>query len=162
MRSQYCWYYTIAFFSLQLLTFLALHLLTVSQAQHPPTDELQLIIMVFRHGARGSTGPPQGLAKWDHPREEELTQVGKRMLYLMGAEIRHRFIDDLPFLSKDAISSEVYVRSTPINRAIMSAENFLAGLYQSSNEPELPPGFPVRNLNSTYIPCTLRLSLIHI
>ena len=60
----------------------------------------------------------------------ELSDVGKRMLYLLGVKVRQRYIinnDD--FLSNEYNPQEIFIRSTDTNITIDSIESFLQGLY---------------------------------
>lgn len=91
------------------------------------------MIMAFeitRHGARyglhsdyfNETSPA-----W---RPGELTQNGKRQHYLIGSEMRNRYMVKNALLDPLRYrASEVYVRSTDRNRTIESALSQLLGLY---------------------------------
>lgn len=54
--------------------------------------------------------------------------------------MRNRYIDKLSFLSPKYNSSEIFVRSTNVNRTIISAYSQLMGLYPYGNGPEIPEG----------------------
>mmetsp|Transcript_23952 Transcript_23952/g.23702 ORF Transcript_23952/g.23702 Transcript_23952/m.23702 type:complete len:323 (+) Transcript_23952:178-1146(+) len=52
-----------------------------------------------------------------------------RQHYMNGVQLRQRYIIDQSFLKPNYDSTEIYVRSTDVNRTIMSAESLLSGLY---------------------------------
>ena len=87
---------------------------------------------MHRHGARA---PYLGVTnntdfykeKWID--KEELTYMGKRMLYLLGVRARKRYIDQTKLLSKKYSPQEILIRSTDVNRTIESVECFIQGLY---------------------------------
>jgi hypothetical protein len=59
----------------------------------------------------------------------ELDERGKRQHYLIGAEMRHRYIEKEPLISKYYNSSEVFFRSSNLERTLESTESQLMGLY---------------------------------
>ena len=100
-------------------------------------DEQKLEKIIFawqinRHGARAPyLGVKNGTdvygEKWTQI--EELSDVGKRMLYLLGVKVRKRYVDEYKLLSEKYNPQEIYIRSTDVNRTIESIESFLQGLY---------------------------------
>lgn len=113
------------------------------------------IAEVCRHGARS----PWVYSPWDNdgrwPGEGQITPSGLRMHYLMGHELRNRFIISEQFLSDNYKDGEVYAYSTDYNRTIMSAQSQLLGLYPAGTGPQIdlevtkkavPPIF-VKNLS---------------
>ena len=95
---------------------------------------------IHRHGARA---PYKGVVNntdvyhenWTEI--EELTEVGKRMLYLLGVKTRKRYVDKYNLLSKEYNPQEIYIRSTDVNRTIESIESLLQGLYPIGTGPTL-------------------------
>eukprot|EP01016_Furgasonia_blochmanni_P026019 TRINITY_DN27779_c0_g1_i2.p1 TRINITY_DN27779_c0_g1~~TRINITY_DN27779_c0_g1_i2.p1 ORF type:complete len:420 (+),score=55.97 TRINITY_DN27779_c0_g1_i2:64-1323(+) len=63
---------------------------------------------------------------------EQLTDVGIRQHFLIGRELRYRYIEDLKFLSEFYDNSEIEVRSTDMTRTIQSAASQMLGLYPKS------------------------------
>ncbi|KAM4705786.1 prostatic acid phosphatase [Rhinophrynus dorsalis] len=92
-------------------------------------QNLKLVIVVFRHGDRS----PLHTYPLDTYKENswpdgfgQLTKIGKEQHYELGQYLRKRYAE---FLSLSYKSHEVYVRSTDIDRTIMSAQANLAGLF---------------------------------
>ena len=100
---------------------------------------------IHRHGARA---PYKGVVNntdvyhenWTEI--EELTEVGKRMLYLLGVKTRKRYVDKYNLLSKEYNPQEIYIRSTDVNRTIESIESLLQGLYPIGTGPDHSRVFP--------------------
>jgi len=87
-----------------------------------------LVIEVFRHGARGPLNQTFDPTKpWGND-IGQLTPVGMRMHYLLGEAVKDRY----PTLLAKYDPNEVYVRSTDINRTIMSAYSHMYGVYKNS------------------------------
>ena len=87
---------------------------------------------MHRHGARA---PYLGVTNFlDFYKEkwidkEELTNMGKRMLYLLGVKARKRYVVQTGLLSPEYSPQEILIRSTDVNRTIESVECFIQGLY---------------------------------
>ena len=109
---------------------------------------------IHRHGARA---PYDGIIKGlDAYREkwiskEELSEVGKRMLYLLGVKARKRYMDKYNLLSKEYNPQEIFIRSTDVNRTIESIESFLQGLYPPGTGPIINEKL-TKDLSRTYPP----------
>ena len=107
-----------------------------------------------RHGARApyfgvQNGYDVYKEKWIQI--EELSEVGKRMLYLLGVNVRKRYIENNDFLDPIYNPNEIYVKSTDSNRTIESIYAFLQGLYPKGTGPKLKPNV-YNNTNITYPP----------
>jgi hypothetical protein len=68
----------------------------------------------------------------------QLTNVGMRQHFLLGSELRQRYVIEDPLLSSSYNVSQVYFRSTDVNRTLMSAQSQMMGLYPPSTGPKLP------------------------
>lgn len=97
---------------------------------------VRLVQALFRHGDRSPTRAykndiyneshwPQGYG--------QLSKTGKRQELNLGQLFRNLYITKLNFLSPSYKRTELYVRSTSIDRALMSAYSVLAGLYPPSS-----------------------------
>uniref|UniRef100_A0A914QHD4 acid phosphatase n=1 Tax=Panagrolaimus davidi TaxID=227884 RepID=A0A914QHD4_9BILA len=67
---------------------------------------------------------------------------GINQFFTLGQKFQARYIDDFQLLSSDYVPSEVYARSTDIDRTIISAMTFYSGLYSddlSSTDHILAP-----------------------
>ncbi|EWS71522.1 histidine acid phosphatase family protein (macronuclear) [Tetrahymena thermophila SB210] len=96
--------------------------------------ELQFVIEIYRHGARGPLGD------WYDAREQkytygELTATGQRQHYNLGAQLRKEYSGFLP----DSYNhTQIYVRSTDYNRTLMSAASQLQGMFPAGTGDVLP------------------------
>ncbi|MCP9261480.1 Lysosomal acid phosphatase [Dirofilaria immitis] len=96
-------------------------------------DELILVQIVWRHGDRA----PIFAYPTDLHQEEawpygwgELTELGMRQQFALGRLIRHQYIEGKHnFLSHNYKPKELYIRSTDVNRTLISAMANLAGMY---------------------------------
>ncbi|CAH3173890.1 unnamed protein product [Porites lobata] len=94
-------------------------------------QKLRMVNVVYRHGDRSpytffptdehKNFWPQGLG--------QLTQVGMRQEYKLGQLLKHLYVDKYKLLNSSYLLKEIYVRSTDVDRCIMSAQTQLNGLY---------------------------------
>ncbi|KAJ8906807.1 hypothetical protein NDN08_003293 [Rhodosorus marinus] len=92
---------------------------------------LRLVIEVCRHGDRSPlfTFPKDVLPYWSWPQGRgQLTPVGERAHYELGRLLRKRYVET-GFLLPTYNASQIHVRSTDIDRTLMSAMAQLSGLY---------------------------------
>ncbi len=111
--------------------------------------KLEMVIEVFRHGARQPIGSPSYASHWSET-EGELTSAGIRQHYLLGREMRKKYIERLNFLPKYFNHSEIYVRSTDVNRTIMSVGSHLLGLYPLGAGAKFPDDYPLKQAVPPY------------
>ena len=97
--------------------------------------KLEMVIEIYRHGAREPI-----FDYWNAPSFKlpgELTSVGMRQHFILGAELRKEYIENQEFLSSFYDPREIYVRSSDYNRTIMSALSQLSGLYPIGTGPKV-------------------------
>lgn len=70
----------------------------------------------------------------------ELTPIGMNQVYRLGAMLRKKYVDEYHLLPANYDAKTMYVRSTDMNRTLMSATAFLFGLYPLESGA-LPSGF---------------------
>ena len=124
---------------LSVATLALLSLLSATSAQNVSAgDKLLFVFEVTRHGAR------YGLHEdWFNETKlpwlaGELTDLGRRQHYLMGLEMRNRYMVKNPLLdSKEYRKDEVHIRTTDINRTIESAMSQLMALYPTGKSLEI-------------------------
>ena len=101
-------------------------------------SNIKAIVEISRHGARGPGKIyPFNSQYWKENDLDELTGVGMRQHYLLGAEFRQRYIVQNQLLSPSYLPSEVHIHSTDSNRTLSSAYCQLLGLYPSGFGPQL-------------------------
>lgn len=112
-------------------------LLNASWSAHAASD-IRAIVEISRHGARGPGKIyPFNSKYWKENDLNELTGVGMRQHYLLGAEFRQRYIVQKQLLSPYYQPSEVDIHSTDSNRTLSSAYCQLLGLYPYGFGPQL-------------------------
>ena len=92
------------------------------QAQTPQPDQLLMVHEITRHGARFGLNADYFNETDPRWRPGELTSMGKRQHYLIGGEMRRRYMVKNKLLDFNQYKpSEIYIRSTDVNRTIESA-----------------------------------------
>ena len=84
-------------------------------------EKVIFAFQMHRHGARAPyLGVENNLDfyKEEWIDKEELTNMGKRMLYLLGVKTRKRYMEQTKLLSKEFSPQEILIRSTDVNRTI--------------------------------------------
>jgi hypothetical protein len=106
--------------------------------------KLELVIEFIRHGARGPSDSTWNPEKWGNGFDiHQLTEVGMRQTYILGREMRNRYIERENLLSKKYNNTELYVRSTSSSRALQSASSHLYGLYPLGTGLEIDQNYPL-------------------
>ncbi|CAH2035474.1 unnamed protein product, partial [Iphiclides podalirius] len=104
--------------------------MTESSTYYVHHNERQVLNNEIRHGDRTPvdpypTDPWRNESLWP-VRFGELTNIGKRQHYELGKWLRKRYSN---LLSNEFDPKEVYVRSTDVDRTLMSAQANLAGMF---------------------------------
>ena len=102
------------------------------------TARLVAVVEVCRHGARA----PTTFYYWDTPAlwpegPGGLTPAGMRQHYLLGQELRRRYVYQQDLLLPNYFQPHIYVFSDDVDRTIMSAQSQLQGLYPNGTGPLL-------------------------
>ena len=100
------------------------------------SSSLVQVISVYRHGAREPIYDYYNSNTFSD--KGQLTSVGMRQHYNLGKELRSIYIDKLKFLSPNYSAKELFVRSTFVNRTVVSAISQLSGFYPMGTGPKLP------------------------
>jgi Histidine phosphatase superfamily (branch 2) len=116
----------------------AIALLAPSPSPNPfPDRELLLVVELCRHGDRSplysfpndilpATSWKEGIG--------QLTGIGQRAHYDLGRRLRERLVST-GFLKPTYSVDEVYIRSTTVDRTLMSAYSQMAGLFPAGSAP---------------------------
>lgn len=112
-------------------------------------EKLVFAVDLIRHGdrtpvaeiSRAPFGWKEGLGA--------LTAEGMQQEYQLGVSLRKKYVNQYHLLPADYQAETIYVRSTDMNRTLMSATSFLLGLYPlgsgatlaNSKQFALPAGF---------------------
>lgn len=113
-----------------------------SQQGGPAAEEGQLLFahVIYRHGDRTPIDPYPN-DPWKDPSHwttgwGQLTNLGKFRHLELGHWLRQRYSS---LLNETYTNSEIYVRSTDVDRTLMSAESNLAGLYPPTGKDRWDP-----------------------
>ena len=109
-------------------------------------EQLVFAVDVIRHGDRTAIGDiPKAPHVWADG-AGQLTAAGMRQEYELGARMRAAYVDKYHLLPANYRGGTVYVRSSDIDRTLMSAQSFLTGLYPHGTGPALDgkPALPDR------------------
>lgn len=101
-------------------------------------EKLVFAIDIIRHGDRTPTADiPKAPHQWTEGLGQ-LTATGMQQEYQLGASLRKVYVDQHHLLPANYATGSVYVRSSDVDRTLMSAQSFLMGLYPLGTGPNLP------------------------
>ena len=111
----------------------------------PATASLLMAVEVCRHGARAPNQIfPFHSAYWKDYVPGQLTALGQRQAFLLGVEMRRRYVEEWDLFNGTYHPSEVYVQSTNVDRALETAYSQLTGLFPPSTGRKIPTGRVLR------------------
>ncbi|XP_044260895.1 prostatic acid phosphatase-like [Tribolium madens] len=106
-------------------------------------DDLISVVVIYRHGDRTPIQPyprdPYRNASYWPVGFGQLTNLGKQHHFQLGQWLRQRYGG---FLSPHYSERDFYIRSTDVDRTLMSAEANLAGLYPPKADQVWDPTLP--------------------
>ncbi len=101
-------------------------------------DRLVFAVDVIRHGDRTPINEiPAAPHQWAEGLGQ-LTAQGLRQEYELGSRMRSAYVDRTHLLPSRYETGTLYVRSSDVERTLMSAQSFLAGLYPHGTGPTDP------------------------
>jgi hypothetical protein len=92
-------------------------------------SKLRFVFELFRHGARTPMNAEKDLFNLTWDGDAELTPLGVRQHFLIGHQLRTKYIIKEKFISAQYNPKQIAIFSTDTNRTIMSAHSQLVGLY---------------------------------
>ena len=107
-----------------------------------PSREGRDISFVIGLNAPALTSPETSLNLAVDPSQEpkyanRITPVGQRQQFLIGSELRRRYVDESKTLSADYIISQLYLQAPFVAKNILSLQAQLMGLYPSTHANDL-------------------------
>jgi lysosomal acid phosphatase len=114
-------------------------LLLLIPVQGFAAEKLIFAIDLIRHGDRS---PTRQLKNSNYEWKEglgQLTAEGMRQEFELGQSMRRYYVEQTHLLPPNYRTGIMYVRSTDVERTLMSAESFLMGLYPEGTGPQALP-----------------------
>ena len=105
---------------------------------------------IFKHGASAPiSGVKNGVDLFNENWLEngEITNIGKRQLYLLGVKSRERYITNFKLINAKYNPNELFIKSTDTNRTIESTYSFIHGLFPNGKGQTIIS----KNINKTNI-----------
>jgi len=124
--------------------FLVLMCLVVSSLGPVTASHIEFVALVHRHGDRSPVSfLPTSLNNgyWKEG-PGQLTAIGVSMLHKLGVSLRERYVTNTSLFPGFYSRRHVYVRSTDVDRTLMSAESLLEGLFPAGTGPDNANGEP--------------------
>eukprot|EP00051_Salpingoeca_urceolata_P005813 m.77653 g.77653 ORF g.77653 m.77653 type:complete len:474 (+) comp14554_c0_seq3:638-2059(+) len=114
---------------------------------------LELVQIVFRHGDRSALVDLPSLPPANWPRGfGQLSDLGMLQHFRLGTYFKRRYIDHYQLIGPEYHPESMYIRSTDVDRTIMSAQSQLAGWFPQTSSVFKEPHIlwrpvPVHSLN---------------
>lgn len=122
---------------IQRIIILLFFLSTTSSLYADEKYKLIFAIDLIRHGDRTPIHDfPSSPYPWAQGKGQ-LTAEGMQQEFQLGTELRKKYIENTHLLPKSYQSNILYVRSTDVDRTLMSAQSLLMGLYPLGTGPYL-------------------------
>jgi hypothetical protein len=92
------------------------------------------VIIITRHGDRTPTRhwPPFSKSNWSEGLGL-LTHIGMKQHFELGQKFKKLYIEEYKLISNNYKYNEIYVRSSPKERTLMSAQSFMHGFFYPTN-----------------------------
>ncbi|KTC86846.1 histidine phosphatase family protein [Legionella brunensis] len=105
-------------------------------------ERLVFALDLIRHGDRTPfVTLPNAPHTWSEG-DGQLTALGMQQEYQLGIKLHQRYIIDNHLLPANYQANTIYVRSTEVDRTMMSAQSLLIGLYSPGTGPVLADATP--------------------
>mmetsp|Transcript_6802 Transcript_6802/g.9402 ORF Transcript_6802/g.9402 Transcript_6802/m.9402 type:complete len:438 (+) Transcript_6802:29-1342(+) len=141
------------FFCFLLLITWIVALVSGQDLRNNPKATLLHAIIITRHGDRTPTHTfPNSLSDWNEGLGE-LTHLGMKQHHDLGKQFREKYIHKWKLVNATWNNDEIYVRSSPKDRTIMSAQSFLLGFFPPTTKLE------TNLIHETYHSTTTRTGL---
>jgi len=100
-------------------------------------EKLMFAVDIIRHGDRMPVADiPNSDYKWPYP-FGQLSPKGMKQEFELGSKVRGEYVERYGLLPAHYTAGTMYVRSSDIDRTLMSAQSFLLGLYPPGTGPAL-------------------------
>jgi hypothetical protein len=115
----------------------------IAYAQEDPfsREGADLAMVVLVQGP-ALTSPPVDLGLASHEEENfkfpnRITPLGQRQQFLIGSELRRRYVYEAEFMSADYIISQAYLQAPFVSKNILAMQALMMGLYPATTANDL-------------------------
>lgn len=107
-----------------------------SETRQSDAETLRAATLLFRHSiVSPKYTAPKAKADWPMGLRQ-LTALGIREMYQTGQALRHKYVDELGFISGSYMPREIYVRASNTDRSLQSAQLLMLGLFPLGTGPD--------------------------
>eukprot|EP01015_Nassula_variabilis_P027768 TRINITY_DN572_c0_g1_i20.p1 TRINITY_DN572_c0_g1~~TRINITY_DN572_c0_g1_i20.p1 ORF type:complete len:241 (+),score=24.92 TRINITY_DN572_c0_g1_i20:121-843(+) len=118
-------------------SFFALTLIICAWSQVLNSQTVEMVIQITRHGARAPKDAYFNKGFWSRYNLGDLTPSGMRMMYLLGQEMRQRYIIQNKLLPDQYNHFQIKIKTNTDQRTVNSALSFLRGMYPDDYAEQL-------------------------